>query len=351
MDILEILSTNQTVFAEVASKNKKVDSLVVETNTSLANLYTTLLETREFLQSQLSGERNTLIYAGKTLEKFYEGNKLLKVETLVANLRKEEELELNKLATAKEKALANLSSLQKSTKADAVTSNYDLFDGDLNRCQEGHEVLILGEHGQSILDSVIEQVTEGFMAESNFDTIEAGEFQYSMDTVSDNASLCEAHANEMFASKPDKVAKQMATVEKMIESARAVVAYYTAKDMLVRLGCNAKGMKAYENALSKAYIPYKKTLEKTLKIELSDICTTTIDEETFPTSEEMLPADPMAEFNTTAQTELEEDTSITPDEFSDFASKISEDATESNEVEEVENKLSSIAQNLKNLRK
>ncbi len=351
MDIIEILSNNQTVFAEVASKNKKVDNLVVETNASLANLYTTLLDTKAFLQSQLSGERNTLIFAGKTLEKFYEGNKLLKIETLVANLKKEEDATLATLASAKQKALTNLTALQKATKTDAVTSNFDLFDDNLDRCPEGHEVLILGEHGQPILESVIAQVTDGFVAESNFDAIEAGEFQYSMDTVRDNASLCEAHANEMFANKPDKVAKQMAVVEKMIESAKAVVAYYTAKDMLVRLGCNAKGMKAYEGALSKAYIPYKKTLEKTLKIELSDICAIEVDEENFPSSEEMLPADPMAELTATAQTEIEEeDTGITSDEFSDFASQIGEEANEESE-EDNENKLSALAQNLKKLRK
>lgn len=351
MNIIEILSSNQTVFAEVSSKNKKVDNLVAETNTSLANLYTTLVETKTFLQSQLSGERNTLIYAGKTLEKFYEGNKLLKVETLVANLKKEEDAALARLASAKEKAMASLTALQKMTKNDAVTSNYDIYDDELNRCPEGHEVLILGEHGLPIMASVMEQVSEGFVLESNFDSVEAGEFQYSMDTVNDNASICEAHANEMFANKPDKVAKEMATVEKMIESAKAVVAYYTAKDMLTRLGCNAKGMKAYENALSKAYIPYKKTLEKVLKVELSDICAIDVDEETFPSSEEMLPADPMTELATASQTELEEeDTGITSDEFSNFASQISEEANEESE-EPSENKLSALAENLKNLRK
>lgn len=358
MNIVEILANGNTLFAEVPSKNKKVDSLVADTNALLANLYALEQETKEFLNSQVSGDRNTLIVAAKTLQNFYEGNKLLKVETLVANLQKEEQAKLAELANLKAKVLANLTLIQKDTKTDAVTSNYDLFDGDLAQCQEGHEVLILGEHGGAILENIIEQVTNEFVLESNFDSIPAGEFQYSMDTVQANVALCEEKANELFGAKPDKVAKQMAVVEKMVESAKAVVAFFSAKDMLTRLGCNPKALKAYEGALSKAYIPYKKTLEKTLKVELNDICAVEIDEEMFPASEDMT-SDPMTALTEASQTELEEEmTEVSNEEFAEAANQVSEEAvateeeTENDEeLKEVGSKLSSLTANLKKMKK
>lgn len=330
MDVINILSENKLLFAEVPSNNKKVDAMVAETNLTLASLFTMAKEVEAFLNSQLSGERNVLIASSKSLAKYYEGNKLLKVETLVEKLRAEEQAELKRLATHKEKALVLLNNLKKATKTDAVTSNYDLYGEELTRCEEGHEVLILGEHSQGVIDTVISEVTNGFVYESNFDQVEASEYVYSMETIQGNASLCEAKINEMFGAKPDKVAKHMAVVEKMIESAKQVVAFYTAKELLTKLGCNPKGLKAYETALSKAYIPYKKTLEKTLKVELMDICAIEIDEDPFMASEDM-PSEPLDDLTQASSMEVEEDAS--------------EETTET-EV----NKLSSLAESLKNLR-
>lgn len=330
MDVKNILSENKLLFAEVPSNNKKVDAMVAETNLALASLYTMTQEVENFLNGQLSGERNVLISSAKSLAKYYEGNKLLKVETLVEKLRAEEQAELKRLATHKEKALALLNNLKKATKTDAVTSNYDLYGEELTRCEEGHEVLILGEHGHGILDIVINEVANGFMFDGNFDQVEASEYAYSMETIQGNASLCEAKINEMFGAKPDKVAKQMAVVEKMIESAKQVVAFYTAKELLTKLGCNPKGLKAYENALSKAYIPYKKTLEKTLKIEFGDICAVEIDEDPFMASEDMS-SEPLDDLTQASSMEVEEDAN--------------EETTETEA-----NKLSSLAESLKNLR-
>lgn len=335
MDIIKILSENKLLFAEVPSNNKKVDALVAETNLNLANLFTMASGVESYLNGQLNGERNVLISSAKSLAKYFEGNKLLKVETLVENLRTEEQTELKKLATQKEKVLNSLNTLKKMTKTDAVTSNYDLYGEELTRCEEGHEVLILGEHGQGILDTIIGEVTNGFVYESNFDQVEASEYTYSMETVQNNVALCEAKANEMFGAKPDKVAKQMAVVEKMVESAKQVVAFYTAKELLTKLGCNPKGLKAYENALSKAYIPYKKTLEKTLKVELADICEVEIDEGAFMASEDM-PSEPLDSLNEAMSLELEENAS-------------EEDENEE-AVDNEMSKLSSLAESLKNLR-
>lgn len=330
MDVINILSENKLLFAEVPSNSKKVDAMVAETNLTLASLVTMAKEVEVFLNNQLSGERNVLIASAKSLAQYYEGNKLLKVESLVEKLRGEEQAELKRLATHKEKALTQLNNLKKATKTDAVTSNYDLYGEELTRCEEGHEVLILGEHNQGVLDTVISEITNNFVYESNFDQVKASEYAYSMETIQDNASLCEAKTNEMFGAKPDKVAKQMAVVEKMIESAKQVVAFYTAKDLLTKLGCNPKGLKAYETALSKAYIPYKKTLEKTLKVELADICAIEIDEDPFMTSEDMT-SEPLDSLAQASSMEVEEDTS-------------------EETVETKVNKLSSLAESLKNLR-
>lgn len=334
MDVINILSENKLLFAEVPSNNKKVDAMVAETNLALASLFTMAKEVEDFLNGQLNGERNVLITSAKSLAKYYEGNKLLKVETLVEKLRAEEQAELKKLATNKEKALNLLNNLKKASKTDAVTSNYDLYGEELTRCEEGHEVLILGEHGQGILDIIINEVTNGFVCESNFDQVEASEYTYSMEAIQNNVALCEAKINEMFGAKPDKVAKQMAVVEKMVESAKQVVAFYTTKELLTKLGCNPKGLKAYENALSKAYIPYKKTLEKTLKVELADICAIEIDEGAFMASEDM-PSEPLDSLNEATSIELEEDAT----------KEVEEEA-----VETEASKLSSLAETLKNLR-
>ena len=335
MNIVEILSNNEALFLEIRSKNKKVDSLVAETNTLLANLYSLSLETQEFLESQMAGERNNLIVAAKSLQNYYEGNKLLKVETLVANLQKEEQVKLAQFDVLKAKVLANISLLQKVTKTDAITSNYDLFDNDLTRCQEGHEVIILGEHGQAILDNIADQISGSFGFSGNFEAVSAGEFQYSMEVVNSNAAMCQAQANEVFAAKPDKANKYMAIVDKMIEAAGHVVAFYTAKDILVKLGCNPKALKAYEAALSKAYIPYKKQLEKDLKLDLADICAVEVNEELFPAAEEMT-AEPVDTLEEVSQTEIpeEEMTEVTEEEFAAAASMVGEEVN--TEVEEVE---------------
>ncbi len=373
MNIVEILSNNDALFLETTSKNKKVDSLVAETNSLLANLYSLSLETQEFLESQMAGERNNLIVAAKSLQNYYEGNKLLKVETLVANLQREEQVKLAQFDVLKAKVLANLSLLQKLTKTDAVTSNYDLFDNDLTKCPEGHEVIILGEHGQAILENIVEQVSGSFGFTGNFDAVSAGEFQYSMDVVNDNAAMCQAQANEVFAAKPDKANKYMAIVEKMVEAAKHVVAFYTAQETLVKLGCNPKALKAYEAALSKAYIPYKKQLEKDLKLDLADICVVEVNEDLFPASEEMA-ADPMDTLEEVAQTEIpeEEMTEVTEEEFAAAATTVGEEVnTEVEETEEAEevaeetetpteedsalkdmgSKLSSLTSNLKKMKK
>lgn len=334
MNIVEILSNNEALFLEITSKNKKVDSLVAETNALLANLYSLSLETQEFLESQMAGERNNLIVAAKSLQNYYEGNKLLKVETLVANLQKEEQVKLAQFDVLKAKVLANISLLQKVTKTDAVTSNYDLFDNDLTRCQEGHEVIILGEHGQAILDNIADQISGSFGFSGNFEAVSAGEFQYSMEVVNSNAAMCQAQASEVFAAKPDKANKYIAIVDKMVEAAEHVVAFYTAKEILVKLGCNPKALKAYEAALSKAYIPYKKQLEKDLKLDLADICAVEVNEELFPAAEEMT-ADPIDELEVAEQTEIpeEEMTEVTEEEFAAAASTVGEEAN--TEVEEV----------------
>lgn len=343
MNIVEILSNNDALFLEITSKNKKVDSLVAETNSLLANLYSLSLETQEFLESQMAGERNNLIVAAKSLQNYYEGNKLLKVETLVANLQREEQARLAQFDILKGKVLASLSLLQKVTKTDAVTSNYDLFDGDLTRCQEGHEVIILGEHGQAILDNIVEQVSGSFGFSGNFESVSAGEFQYSMEVVNSNAAMCQAQANEIFAAKPDKANKYMAIVDKMVEAAEHVVAFYTAQEMLVKLGCNPKALKAYEAALSKAYIPYKKQLEKDLKLDLADICVVEVDENLFPASEEMT-ADPMDTLEEAKQTEIpeEEMTEVTEEEFAAAATTVGEEVN--TEVEETEEAVEEVAE-------
>ena len=369
MNIVEILSNGEALFLEITSKNKKVDSLVAETNRLLANLYSLAQETQTFLESQMAGERNNLIVAAKALQNYYEGNKLLKIETLVAALQKEEQVKIAQFDMLKGKVLANLSLLQKSTKTDAVTSNYDLFDGDLTKCQEGHEVIILGKHGQAILENIIEQITGTFGFAGNFDAVPAGEFQYSMDVVNQNAAMCQAQANEIFAAKPDKANKYMAIVEKMVEAASHVVAFYTAKETLEKLGCTPKALKAYEAALSKAYIPYKKSLEKNLKLDLADICAVEVNEDAFPASEEMS-ADPMTALEEVVSTEIpdEEMTEVTEEEFAAAATQVGEEVNtevteeetpvEETPAEEVDDslkdmgsKLSSLTSNLKKMKK
>lgn len=375
MNIVEILSNNESLFLEITSKNKKVDSLVAETNALLANLYSLAQETQEFLESQMAGERNNLIVAAKSLQNYYADNKLLKVETLVANLQKEEQVKIAQFDVLKAKVLANISLLQKVTKTDAVTSNYDLFDNDLSRCAEGHEVIILGEHGQAILDNIADQISGTFGFSGNFEAVSAGEFQYSMEVVNSNAAMCQAQANEVFAAKPDKANKYMAIVDKMVEAAEHVVAFYTAKEILVKLGCNPKALKAYEAALSKAYIPYKKQLEKDLKLDLADICAVEVNEDLFPAVEEMT-EEPVDTLEEVAQTEIpeEEMTEVTEEEFAAAASMVGEEVNtevaeevteevveetaeeaeapaEDGALKDMGSKLSSLTSNLKKMKK
>lgn len=281
MKALELLKSGENLLLADAIESKKMKSTAESLNNLLNAMREQINSFSSFSASQLNGEYGDKIVVAKSLAKFFEGNKSLKVDTAVLQLENEEKAHINEYYQTKTKLLDTIRSIIKDSTKDAVVSNYDIFEGEFVKCESGHEIIILGGRNVGVLETLFEELDRDLIVNGNFAQIEAQEVDYSLAVLNRNIELCERKNNEIYGSKSGKLNKIATLIEKTKEIGERVVAFYSYKNSLELIGCNPKGIKDYENELSRTYVPLKKTLQKELKIDLEDICDVSIDEESY----------------------------------------------------------------------
>ena len=283
MRALELLKSQEPLLLEDSTQGKKTKVLVATLNQLMSEMNNQISAFEEYTNSELNGDLANKIIIAKSLAEYFAGNKLLKVELAVEGLRNQEKARINEYYSVKTKLLDTIRNLIKEAAKEAVVSNYDIFEGNFVRCENGHEIIILGERNLNVLDTLLRELDEQLTIEGNFDNIGSQPVDFNLSTLNRNVEICNRKANEIYGSKAGKLSKVEAFITKFAEVGKEVVVFYSYKHALLEIGCPEKGVNAYEHELSKNYIPLKKTLSKELKIELEDICTTSLDESAYPT--------------------------------------------------------------------
>lgn len=284
MSILSILRTGEEIFVEDKIEDKKVRQFVDQVNASLANAVVELDAFNSFAESQLSGEYHDRLVMAKSLRLAYESWSV--VATAYSNLQREEENQVNRFYTFKTKLINSLNELAKLTAKSPVVSCYDVFDGELQKCPEGHNVIILGEHGANVIATIVAQLEEELQAVGHFVELEAKDLTANYAMVTKNVNSCNEKLEELFGGKAGKLAKFQDAVNKMQEIGQKAVFFLTYKDSLLDIGCSKKELDLYEKNIVKNYMPLKKLLQKTCKFTFEEICDIVVDEENFATADE-----------------------------------------------------------------
>lgn len=292
MKALELLKSGESLLLVDAIESKKMQNTAETLNSLLRNMNDQINSFASFSASQLDGEYSDKIVVAKSLARFFEGNKALKVENAVLGLEAEEKAHINDYYQAKTRLLDTIRTLIKDSSKEAIVSNYDIYEGDFVRCEAGHEIIILNGRNIGVLETLFEELDRDLIVNGNFSQIEPQEVDYSLAVLNRNIELCERKNNEIWGTKAGKLNKIASFIERLKEIGEKVVAFYSYKTSLELIGCNPKGIKDYENELSRAYVPLKKTLQKELKIELEDICEVSINEEEY----ESIPMEEEAQF-------------------------------------------------------
>lgn len=281
MKALELLKSGESLLLVDAIESKKMQNTAETLNGLLRNMNDQINSFASFSASQLDGEYNDKIVVAKSLARFFEGNKALKVENSVLSFEAEEKAHINDYYQTKTKLLDTIHTLIKDSGKEAIVSNYDIYEGEFVRCEAGHEIIILNGRNIGVLETLFEELDRDLIVNGNFSQIEPQEVDYSLAVLNRNIELCERKNNEIWGTKAGKLNKIASIIEKLKEIGERVVAFYSYKTSLELIGCNPKGIKDYENELSRTYVPLKKTLQKELKIELEDICEVSINEEEY----------------------------------------------------------------------
>lgn len=199
----------------------------------------------------------------KALESFF--NDWQGVVEAYNNFEKEEKQELENYYNTKTKLINSLTNLQNESLKEPVLSLYDLFNDELVKCEEGHEVIILGSQNSRILEYVINYLNENLEVKGNFEVVEDKPLSSNYGNVNKNVEMCNQKVDELFAEKLGKQEKFKKLIENMEEVAKKIVDFMTFKQDLISVGCSEKALNDYEKAFTKQYMPLKKTLQKSFK--------------------------------------------------------------------------------------
>lgn len=345
MKALELLLSEENLLIEDKSLSKRIKGIVGTFNRLCREMSSQVSSFNEFMQSQQEGELYGKIVISKSLAGFFKNNKILRLEAVVESYKNQERAKVNNFYTVKTALLDLTKSLIKESKKDAIISAYDLFGDDLQKCEAGHEIIILNGKNVDVLEHFIKVLDEELVVKGNFENIEAQEVDFNTEVLDRNIELCNRKNGEIYGGKQSKMNKLEMVINHLNEIGKKVVAFYTYKETLLEIGCTPRSIKDYENELSKAYIPLKKTLQKEFRIELEDICNVVVNEEEYSTvsidtySENMLdqntveetPAPYITEYNPedySTQTETPVYTESTPTPSDIFAEDVSNQYTE-----------------------
>lgn len=281
MKAIELIKNEQQFFLEGASQNKKMLSSAKMFNALLAEMNGQIQHLKAFLDDEENGELNNRIIVAKSLAEFFGNNKTLKMDVVVNELKAQEQAALNAFYNIKTRLLTCLKAIIKDSTKEAIVCNFDLFNGEYTKCENGHEILILAGRNIDVLESLSRELDTLLNLNGIFDSIPAQSVDFAADTHNRNIYMCTSKNKELNASKPAKMSKIEAMINQIDAIGQKVVAFYTYKEALADIGCHPKNIKAFENELSKLYIPLKKALQKEFSIEFADICNVEVNESEY----------------------------------------------------------------------
>jgi len=281
MKAIDLIKKEEALLNIEGTTNKKMKTLAETLNNLMIEMNQQMIVFESFNKSQIDGDLANKIIVAKSLAEFFVNNKFLKVENTVEAFKNQEKANIDTFYNKKDKLIETISTLIKECSREAVVSNYDVFEGDFRKCEEGHEIIILGDRNIVVLDTLLNDLEQDLVVDGNFDKVEAQSVDYNLETLFRNIDACNAKNEEINGSKQGKMAKIESMIARLKESGEQVVAFYTYKDALLDIGCSEKGVRDYEHELSKVYIPLKKALQKEFKIELEDICNVAVNEEEY----------------------------------------------------------------------
>lgn len=279
MNILDLLKNEERLLSIADFENKKIKADVEQIYANFLEMNSAIKTFDSFSNSQLNGEYHDKIVMVKSLRKFF--NDWQGVVEAYNNFEKEEKQELENYYNTKTKLINSLTNLQNESLKEPVLSLYDLFNDELVKCEEGHEVIILGSQNSRILEYVINYLNENLEVKGNFEVVEDKPLSSNYGNVNKNVEMCNQKVDELFAEKLGKQEKFKKLIENMEEVAKKIVDFMTFKQDLISVGCSEKALNDYEKAFTKQYMPLKKTLQKSLKIEMVDICDVVVDENEY----------------------------------------------------------------------
>ncbi|MBE5758033.1 MAG: hypothetical protein E7345_03795 [Clostridiales bacterium] len=261
MRFLETFNNETPLFLE--ENNKKYKKQLNEINTLINQISIKYTELSNDLTSQ---EHKSLIASAKEIQSLFTSKKL-KLDVVVENLNKATNQKIAEFNNIKNKLLSALSEI--SNPQEAIVCLFNIENNDFTPCEEGKEVVILGEHN-NIIGNIID-IVNGLIVENNYETIEQSQTTFNYTTLENNTNTCKSQAGELFGHKQGKLDKYLELINKLEESGKVLVNFYTMKENLIKIGCPEKTVKDFENELNKSYLPLVKTLQKDLKVDLDDI--------------------------------------------------------------------------------
>jgi len=280
MKALEILKNKINIFPEDA-QSKRIKPFAKAFGVALSEMDNQVRSFTSFKEDQTNGELANKIIVAKSLASFFATNKILRVDLVAESYKTQEKTKIAEFYSAKNALLASLRTILKESQKEAVVCNYDLFNDSFEKCENGHEIIILNGRNTNVIEELIRNFDEYIIVNGNYDNLDAQDVDYNTEVLDRNVELCNRKNNEIYGAKVGKQSKLQSVISKLQEVGKHVVAFYTYKDTLIEIGCNPKNVKVYENELSKAYIPLKKLLQKELQIDLEDICEVVVNEEDY----------------------------------------------------------------------
>jgi len=284
MELLEIIKSGKTIFVDDAIEDKKTKLLIKDINESLVKLVKEYESFLEFAKEQLEGDYHTKLVNLKSLQNHY--GEWVGIKTAFTNALKEETQKINNLYTNKNSLVTKLKNLELDCqKSLPVVTTYHIRNGELIESGAEHDTIILGRHNNNVIDDIIEELENSILVEGNFGNIEFIQLKANYSVVDENIEMCNSRIDELFSNKPNKAEKISNIVNNMIEIAQNLVFFETYKSTLLEVGCPSKDVDLLEKDLVKKYVPFKKQLQKALKISLKDISSIVVDENEYSNEE------------------------------------------------------------------
>lgn len=278
MNIMEILKDKKEIFLIDEIETKKMKTLIENVNDCLEEILNEIDDFNQYKNEQLKGETHTKIVMAKSLLNQYP--EWIAVKEAFNKVKSEEEIKEKEFYNIKNKLIDSFKNLLNETKKSPLVCKYDLFGNDYQLCDQGHEIIILGDRNAFVIENMINILEDTLNAKGLFDEIGSVQLQANYVSVNQNADLCLDKINngEIKASKIDKL---KVALDDMIDIGKQVVIFSTYKQCLSDIGVKGKEIQLMEKQFIKKYVPLKKYLQKEFDVKFADICDVVVNEETF----------------------------------------------------------------------